>query len=51
MTYTYYELIIIWEDGEKQTYNYDTYEEASQGVSNMKKAFGNQISWTGINRK
>lgn len=47
----YYELIVIWEDGEKQIYNYDTDIEARKGADNMKMCFGNQIAWTGINRK
>ena len=44
-----YELIVIWESGEKQTYLYDTYEAAKQGERGMKMANGKQISWTGIN--
>lgn len=43
-----YELIIIWETGEKETYKYNSYEEAKQGADNMKMCFGKQIVWTGI---
>lgn len=46
-----YELILIWETGEKETYIYNTYEEAQQGANNFKKAFGSQVSWTGIDKK
>ena len=45
-----YELIVIWETGEKNTYTYDTYEAAKEGEYFMKMANGNQISWTGVNK-
>lgn len=44
-----YILTVIWESGEKQTYQYNTYEAAKQGEHGMKMANGKQISWTGIN--
>ncbi len=43
------ELIVIWQTGEKQIYPCDSYEAAKQAEANMRKAFGSQISWTGIN--
>lgn len=46
-----YELVIIWEDNEKQIYEYDTAEEAQKGADNMKMAFGNQIQFTCVRRK
>lgn len=46
-----YELIILWETGEKETHLFDTLEEAEQGAHNMKMAFGRQVAWTGINEK
>lgn len=46
-----YELIVIWSTGEKDVYDYETREEAEKGAKNMKMAFGNQVQWTGIDRK
>ena len=46
-----YELIVIWETGEKNVYEYNSEQDAQQGEANMKMAFGNQIQWTGINRR
>ena len=46
-----YELVIIWETGEKEITPYNTEQEAEQAESNMFKAFGNQITWSGIRRK
>lgn len=46
-----YELVLIWDTGEKEIYEYRTEEEAIQTAVNMKKAFGNQIAWTGTRRK
>lgn len=40
-------LFIVWETGEKETYNYQTRQEAEEVAENLKKAFGNQI-WVGI---
>ena len=46
-----YELVIIWEDNEKQIYEYDTAEEAQKGADNMVMAFGRQIQFTCVRRK
>lgn len=43
-----YELIVIWESGEKEVLPYNDYQEARQAAQYMKTAFGSQISWTGI---
>lgn len=45
-----YELIIIWADGDKNAYPYQTEEEARQGERNMRMAFGNQVSWAGVRK-
>ncbi len=45
-----YELIIIWTDGDKNVYPYQTEEEARQGERNMRMAFGNQVSWAGVRK-
>lgn len=46
-----YELIVIWDTGEKETYDYETLEAARQGEANMRMAFGYQIAWAGINER
>lgn len=46
-----YELIVLWSTGEKDVFEYETKEDAAKGADNMRMAFGNQIQWTGINRK
>ena len=43
-----YELLIIWDDGKREVYNYKTYEEAEKAGEGCKMAFGNQISWYGV---
>lgn len=46
-----YELIIIWDTGEKTITDCRTYEEAKKVEYEMKKCFGGQLSWTGIRDK
>lgn len=46
-----YELIIIWDTGEKEIHDYETYDAAKQGEENMRRAFGYQIAWAGINER
>ena len=43
-----YELIVIWSDGDRETYGYDTQEQARRAAQNMYTAFGRQIAWTYI---
>lgn len=43
-----YELVVIWETGEKDIYAYSTREKAEKTAMEMKKVFGNQISWAGV---
>ena len=42
-----WELVIVWETGETQVYEYETEQDADRGAQNMLMAFGNQIQWTG----
>ena len=44
-------LIVVWFDGSKSTYKYNTESEARSGERNMVTAFGSQISWTGIRKE
>lgn len=46
-----YELIVIWEDGDKEVHGYTTEEEAQERARGFKMAFGNQIQWCGVRRK
>ena len=43
-----YELIVIWETGEKEVHKYSNREDAEEAEKGFRMAFGNQISWTGI---
>ena len=45
-----YELVVIWDDGEKEVFSYPTEAEAKEAEDGYHKAFGNQLSWTGIRR-
>lgn len=46
-----FELVIIWETGDKDVYEYNTIEDADRAGKNMKMALGNQITWYGTRRK
>lgn len=46
-----YILIVIWYNGERDEYDYPTREEAEEAEKGYHMAFGNQISWTGIDKK
>ena len=45
-----YELVVVWETGEKEIHAYATEEEARAAGDGYKMAFGNQISWTGTRK-
>lgn len=45
-----WELVIIWDNGDKDIYKFRTEEEAVRGGKNLKMAFGNQIAWHGIRK-
>lgn len=46
-----FELVIVWSDGNKNIYEYNSQKEAEQAGENMKMALGNQIVWFGTRRK
>lgn len=46
-----YDLIIIWDTGEKENHKYNSYEKAQEIETGFKKAFGSQIQYTCINRR
>lgn len=45
-----YNLIVVWDTGEKEVFPYETEEEAERAEKGYKTAFGNQVSFTCINR-
>lgn len=45
-----YELVVIWETGERDVFGYRTEERAERAGQEMKMVFGNQISWVGVRR-
>ena len=45
-----YELIVIWETGEKEIFGYATEEEAQVAGNGYSVAFGNQVAWVGIRK-
>jgi len=45
-----WELIVIWDDGQKDVMAYCTEKEAEEAGKGYRMAFGRQISWIGIRR-
>lgn len=45
-----YELVILWQDGDKDIYQYPTREQAERAGAEMRIAFGNQIQWHGVRK-
>lgn len=45
-----YILVIVWNTGEKEKAEYDTFAKAEYIEKGLKRAFGNQV-WTCINEK
>ena len=46
----WYEALIIWDDGKKEVYETDTYEDAAEICEHFRSVFGNQIQFTGVDR-
>ena len=46
-----YELVIVWEGGSVDFYEYDSEEAAEEAGAGMKTALGDQIAWYGTRRK
>ena len=46
-----YELIVVYTDGTKSIYEYDSEAAARAGERGIRMALGNQVSWCGIVRK
>ena len=45
-----FDLVIVWETGEKEVYTYATREDAEKGKANFEKAFGSQV-WACVRPK
>ena len=43
-----FELVIVWETGETDVFKFVTLKSAKAAGHDMKKTFGNQISWYGV---
>lgn len=46
-----FELVVVWDDGSKNIYEYASEDVADQAGYNMKMALGDQIAWWGTRRK
>lgn len=46
-----YELVIVWENGDKDIYEYPTEEKALEAGKGMKTALGNQIAFWCVRKK
>lgn len=47
-----YELVIIWENGDKDVYEYESREKAEKiGRGYKELAFGDQVAWYGVRKK
>lgn len=46
-----YELVIIWNGGDKDITVYESEKDAQIAELNMRKAFGNQIDWSCVRRQ
>ena len=46
-----WELVIQWENGDKDVFEYPTREAAEDAMEGYKIAFGNQVAWMGTRRK
>ena len=46
-----FELVVVWDGGNVDIYEYPTEADAEQAGANMKTALGDQIAWYGTRRK
>ena len=46
-----YEVLIIWDTGEKETHKAETLERAKEIINNYEMAFGNQIQYASYTYK
>lgn len=46
-----YDLIVCWDDGLKDTFSFTSEDAAANAEKGFKKAFGNQVIFTCINKR
>lgn len=46
-----YELVVVYADGERALYEYDTIEKAERAEQNIRIACGTQVAWAGFRRQ
>ena len=46
-----YELVIVWSSGETEVFKCPDKESAEKAERGYKKAFGNQVEWSGIRER
>ena len=46
-----YELVIVWETGDKDIFEYSSRDDAEESMRGFKVAFGEQITWCGVRKK
>lgn len=46
-----YELVIVWDSGEKEVHEYKTKEEAEKAMAGMYMAFGHHQLWCCVREK
>lgn len=46
-----YELVIVWDNGDKDVSTYPSEEKAEKAELNMRTAFGNQIQFSCVREK
>lgn len=46
-----FELVVVWETGDRDVYKYDSRDSAERHGRDMKMALGDQIAWYGIRKE
>ena len=46
-----WELVVVWECGDKDVFEYSSEEKAQSGAKTYKWAFGNQVQWCGVRKQ
>lgn len=46
-----YKVVIIWDDDKREIYHANTYKDAKEIESNYRRAFGNQITYSYVERE
>ena len=46
-----YKVVIIWDDDKREIYHANTYKDAKEIESNYRRTFGNQITYSYVERE